>query len=1615
MADDTAAAAAPGSPRRPSRAEDDAARDGTPLHRASNRLEDFKGKMDEKLEQMKADIVGAANPHDVGRAMLDKVANVSGDQLVANFLKLSLSSARTRRQVGSAAAAEVAQALLVQHAKPVIDPALEGAAALGRRVAGQVATATVDALLGTAYRLAAALQRAALGVLLGMDELLGALTPEALRQRALAVGGRPCTAALRGLVLLCLGTTLHVLLAHSSTGTCLATAAGGLAGLLMSADYWQHRAQRALRAHILSSEWVADGLGADVLTHFNVEGEDTVGKDGRLVHHGVNWLNSLLASIWPNIAVHLGDLLRRTVNDVVSHFKPSFVSSLEIVACDLGNLPIDVRRMRMERSDRSEINFDAAIVWDGQVAIDLVVEVSGARFFTQIRHLRFRGDFNVRAAPLVPVFPGFAGIAVSLIKPPELDFKVAVKQVYTPEAIVLWLKRFIVETVNDLLLWPNRIVLPVLDERHPSVGPYMGALLARPCGVLRVQVVAAQGLEKMDMNGSDPYVLIDTSRSEFRVTKTISRSQSPVWDETCFLRVFELSRALHVEVWDEDSTSADDLLGRCCVHIAALTPGKEYDRWYDLGMESFHSVDGCGSGCGRIHLRATWWPIEEMQAGTGVNVVDTRAEDYREESLGSVQQGCVFAQVVQCSDLQGPGGLEEKEEEELEYSAQVACAGHKFTSTNAAPKSGVAQLCFSAQFYDVSVTEQVVIKVLSRSAGASAPALLGVLSVPLAFPALSAAGRLAGTYTMAGRQQPSVTVKLQWLPLDGAPLPFPPRNHARHGALSIHLEKAADLINADLVGLSDPFVKLSVNSVRKTSTCLQETLNPVWNEDFHFLDVSTKDTLHVRVRDKDRVSSDSLGEVALPLAEVAARCGAAPDGRWRHTWALAGVKHGTVTMALAWDEGHRFAESISLDSRILEVRGTLKVAELPPERRKLPEAMALRHWAELPSVDWAGALCYSSNRTPTSASSTPMRVAPRVWSVVAILHSVRGLESAKEGTDGEEPTSPGGVAGVRWSAVLRLGDELAHRADDVGEGTRPRGFEWGEVPRDTEDDLTLELWPHRADQTGPPTASIAIPLSTAWTACERYLSGSFRLTGAALCAEVELAWARCRGDPPLSVSPSRKRVSVAAPYSESGTLHVLLASARGLRAADSNGSSDPYTVLKVDGERRVSSTKHRSLNPTWNEMFTFPDTAGDSILRLRVYDKDTLSKDFLGEGSQAQGVLYLQLKFEPSAEGSPAASRRPPRQSVLKSLSGRALQALTSSPPTAAHTGRLGSLAVVLESGQDLVAMDSNGRSDPFCTLKVADTRHVSSVKSKTLNPMWSERFEFPNVSPADNLKINVWDKDFAMKDRMGSSSVAVSQFLTPNMRKYQCPVLLKGEHAGHIVVRAMWTENDLSDEAKAVFAPQEAHPAPAVKHARSKSAASAGSAAPRGDGDDGDLSDGSPASASSPRVGERGAAGLPAALSPLGADWPAAGESPGWQRVKLLHCVWAGLSGLAPPKHHARSLFVAFKLGHERFTTAEIRLEGGATELATRCAFRMPLVADDDATPPSALRARLYERHGFPRLKHLLGEVSIPLAPVEAAGGAGLAGESWPLAPRHSVLHHGQAVGGLLLDLATR
>ena len=63
----------------------------------------------------------------------------------------------------------------------------------------------------------------------------------------------------------------------------------------------------------------------------------------------------------------------------------------------------------------------------------------------------------------------FFNIALALCrKPPQIKFKLdfgkALGSAYTAKAVRLWLDPFLRETLADLIVWPNRIVVPILPE-----------------------------------------------------------------------------------------------------------------------------------------------------------------------------------------------------------------------------------------------------------------------------------------------------------------------------------------------------------------------------------------------------------------------------------------------------------------------------------------------------------------------------------------------------------------------------------------------------------------------------------------------------------------------------------------------------------------------------------------------------------------------------------------------------------------------------------------------------------------------------------------------------------------------------------------------------------------------------------------------------------------------------------------------------------------------------------------------------------------------------------------------------------------------------------------------
>eukprot|EP00004_Rigifila_ramosa_P007385 TRINITY_DN1834_c0_g1_i1.p1 TRINITY_DN1834_c0_g1~~TRINITY_DN1834_c0_g1_i1.p1 ORF type:complete len:1243 (+),score=284.44 TRINITY_DN1834_c0_g1_i1:4-3732(+) len=234
-------------------------------------------------------------------------------------------------------------------------------------------------------------------------------------------------------------------------------------------------------------------------------------------------------------------------------------------------------------------------------------------------------------------------------------------------------------------------------------------------------------------------------------------------------------------------------------------------------------------------------------------------------------------------------------------------------------------------------------------------------------------------------------------------------------------------------------------------------------------------------------------------------------------------------------------------------------------------------------------------------------------------------------------------------------------------------------------------------------------------------------------------------------------------------LHIDVLEARDLMALDDNGFSDPYVVLKLGERRERSSVVHMSLNPTWNEHFTFDYPAQPMELIITLWDEDIGDEDdFLGRVTiplapdtkfekkrkwyplQKKNLLGGAVKGDVSlriwVEGGPNDSTRLPGFQD----SSAALQTLPGSPaPTAtANAGRTMAgqklyLHITMHEARNLMAKDDNGFSDPFAVIHLGNIEQQTKIVYKSLFPVWEETFmlELPTPPPKD-LEVTLWDDD---------------------------------------------------------------------------------------------------------------------------------------------------------------------------------------------------------------------------------------------------------------------------------
>jgi Ca2+-dependent lipid-binding protein len=181
---------------------------------------------------------------------------------------------------------------------------------------------------------------------------------------------------------------------------------------------------------------------------------------------------------------------------------------------------------------------------------------------------------------------------------------------------------------------------------------------------------------------------------------------------------------------------------------------------------------------------------------------------------------------------------------------------------------------------------------------------------------------------------------------------------------------------------------------------------------------------------------------------------------------------------------------------------------------------------------------------------------------------------------------------------------------------------------------------------------------------------------------------------------------------------------------DTVGKSDPYCKVYIRGQSNVQSTRvvENTTTPNWNKEFTLDVLAyGIDILTIRMYDKDVAKDDKMG-------TLVLQVYQLPPGQTvdawyflTPTKHRKKPEELQI------AVQvALKGAPRWTPAPFQPPIVRANIAEAKDVAKMDTVGKPDPFCVVKLANSPSTfkTSVKNNTLAPAWNETAEFIVTNP---------------------------------------------------------------------------------------------------------------------------------------------------------------------------------------------------------------------------------------------------------------------------------------------
>lgn len=143
---------------------------------------------------------------------------------------------------------------------------------------------------------------------------------------------------------------------------------------------------------------------------------------------------------------------------------------------------------------------------------------------------------------------------------------------------------------------------------------------------------------------------------------------------------------------------------------------------------------------------------------------------------------------------------------------------------------------------------------------------------------------------------------------------------------------------------------------------------------------------------------------------------------------------------------------------------------------------------------------------------------------------------------------------------------------------------------------------------------------------------------------------------------------------------------------------------------------------------------------------------------------------------------------VSNSLSsGLSLDALPKLQP---RTGRM--LRVKVVEGRALAVNSKSGKCDPYVKLQYGKALYRTKTLSRTIQPVWNDKFEFDEIAGGEYLKIKCYNLDTFSDDAIGSARVNLEGLLDGASRDIWVP--LEKVDSGEIRLEIEPIQNDQND-----------------------------------------------------------------------------------------------------------------------------------------------------------------------------------------------------------------------------